>query len=455
MDAEQLRTLMPELNLFLTRYLPHFGRVENHQHVGAFVQGLLAGGDRRNVENIAELVEGGVVRTLQKFISQAAWDDRHVFDELRHHVSETLGDDDAVVNIDETGFPKKGEKSVGVKRQYSGTLGRVDNCQVSVFANYYSLHGHILFDRRLFLPEEWTADMDRRRNAGVPDAVTFRTKPELGLEMVQTAMASGLRFRWVGGDSIYGDSPTFLQGLRSLGKWYVVDISSEARVWLTEPTRRPVGQVGPNGGRPTKNPKAVEKPIKVVEAAATLPASAWKRITVAEGSQGPRIYEYAELRVWFSEEGCPAETAERFLIKRSVGQEPEVKYQRSNAPESVPLAKLSAVGGCRWSIEQDFQAGKGECGLDEYETRGWIGWHHHTVLSMLALFFLELQRRRVGEKISTDDGSGSPRRAASPARRTPLGRGGDPRLVDLAARAKPDRKGVSSTQARARTKAAK
>jgi SRSO17 transposase len=455
MDVELLRSLRPELDLFLSRYLPRFGRTENQLHVGSFVHGLLAGGDRRNVENIAELVEGGVVRTLQKFISQAVWNDRDLLHELRLHVCEVLGNDDAVLNVDETGFPKKGLKSVGVKRQYSGTLGRVDNCQVAVFASYYSIHGHTLFDRRLFLPEEWVTDVDRRQVAGVPDGVAFRTKPELALEMIQAAIAARVPFRWVGGDSIYGDSPTLLQGVRALGKWYVVDVSSEARVWLIEPARRPVGQVGPRGGRPTKNAKAMEKPMTVLEAAASLSASAWKRVVVAEGSQGPRIYEYAELRVWFSEEGVPTEVAERLLVRRSVGQEPEVKYQRSNAPGFILLAKLAAVGGSRWSIEQDFQAGKGECGLDEYETRGWIGWHHHTVLSMLALFFLESQRQRLGEKIPPDDSSGSPRRAQASTRHSPLGRSGDPRLVELASGAKPDREGMSSSQTRERKKAIK
>jgi SRSO17 transposase len=443
MDAAGLRSLKPELNLFLKRYLPMFGRVENHEHAGQFVQGLLAGGDRRNIENIAEKVDGGVVRTLQKFISQAVWDDRDILTELRRHAVESLGDDDAVLNVDETGFPKKGTKSVGVKRQYAGILGRVDNCQIGVFVNYSSTKGHTLLDRRLFLPAEWAADRARRQEAGVPETVVFRTKPELGLEMVQAAATAGVRFRWVGGDSVYGDSPTFVQGVRALHKWYVVDTSADARVWTSEPTLRPVGRVGPKAGRPSKNPKAVEKPITVVQAAAAVPDSAWKRVTVAEGSQGPRVYEYTELVVWFSEEGYPAVEAERLLIRRSIGQEPEVKYQRSNAARSVPLDRLAAVGGSRWTIEQDFQAAKGGCGLDEYETRGWMGWHHHTILSMLALFFLELQRQRLGEKTSPDDRARSPRRATPPARRAQLGRGRDTRLVNLAAGTKPNRKRVS------------
>ena len=166
MDGKQLRQLKPELDMFLDRYLPLFGREENHRHAERFVHGLLGGQERRNVENIAESVEGGVVRTMQKFVAQGCWDDADVLRELRVHVAEALGEDDGTLNVDETGFPKKGTKSVGVKRQYSGTLGRVDNCQVGVFVNYCSTKGHTFIDRRIFLPEDWTEDDERREEAG-------------------------------------------------------------------------------------------------------------------------------------------------------------------------------------------------------------------------------------------------------------------------------------------------
>lgn len=419
MDGNQLRRLKPELEGFLDRYAGLFGRAENHEHARQLVAGLLDGSDRRNVENMAEAVEGGVVRTLQKFIAQGCWEDRAILGELRGQVVDALGDDDGVINVDETGFPKKGTKSVGVKRQYAGILGRVDNCQVAVFLNYVSKAGHTLLDRRLFLPEEWARDRRRRKDAGVPEGVIFRTKPELALEMVAEAAAAGVSFRWVASDSVYGDSPTFVQGLRALKKWYVLDVSSEARVWLRCPKRLRSG-------------KAEERPMTVAEAMNRLPAGAWKRVTVAEGSQGPRVYDYAEMIAWFSEEGFPTPTFERLLIRRSLGQEPELKYQRSNAPLQVKLQRLAEVGGSRWTIEQDFQAGKGECGLDEYETRGWIGWHHHTALSMLALLFLVLQRKRLGEKRTADDRSRSARAAQASARSSQVGRKRDHRVVRVA-----------------------
>jgi SRSO17 transposase len=432
MDARTLRSLRPELNVFLNRYLPLFGRAENQPHGARFVQGLLAGGERRNVENIAEAIDGGVVRTMQKFISQGVWDDCQVLGELRKHVVELLGDEDATINFDETGFPKKGDKSVGVKRQYAGTLGRIDNCQVGVFANYCSRLGHTLLDRRLFLPEEWAGDSRRRAEAGVPESVVFRSKPQLAAEMLRRAVAEGVPFRWVGGDSVYGDSPVFVQTVRELGKWYVVDTSSDARVWLEAPRRRRPGEVGPRGGRPVRLAKALAKPITVPEAAAKIPASAWRRVTVAEGSQGPRVYEYAELKAWFSEEGCPTAEPERLLVRRPLEQAADAKYQRSNAPAHIPLARVAAIGGGRWTIEQDFQAGKGECGLDEYETRGWIGWHHHTALSLLAMFFLESQRVRLGKKTPPSHGARSPRRASALARRSQMGRKRNHRLVEMA-----------------------
>jgi SRSO17 transposase len=411
MDAKQLRRLKPELDLYLDRYVPLFGREETQEHAGQYLQGLLVKGERRNVENIAESMAGGVVRSLQKFVAQACWQDNVVLEELQRHAVLELGDPDGVVNIDETGFPKKGTKSVGVQRQYAGCLGRVDNCQVGVFLNYLTPAGHTLLDRRLFLPEDWCKDAERREEAGVPDDVVFRTKPELALEMVREADARGIPFRWVGGDSLYGDSPGFVQGLRALNKWYVLDVSSAMHVWLSEPKVIPAGHQGARG-RKTKRPTVTTKPIPVSEVLAQLPKVVWQRVVVAEGSQGPRTYEFAEITVWFSEEGLPS-APERLVIRRTLTQKAEIKYQRTNAPAIIPLRKVAEVGGTRWSVEEDFQTGKGECGLDEYETRGWVGWHHHTAMALLALWFLALQKRRLGEKTTADDRTGSSRPAAT------------------------------------------
>jgi SRSO17 transposase len=452
-DEPQLLALKPELDRFLDRFAPLFGRDENQAHARRFVQGLILGGERRNAENIAQAMSGGPVRSLQAFLTTGAWHDAAVLDELRRAVREALADDDAVWNSDETGFPKKGTRSVGVKRQYSGTLGRTDNCQVAVFANYCSARGHTFMDRRLFLPEEWAGDRDRREQAGVPPAVIFRTKPQLALEMVAAAAAEGVPFRWVGGDGVYGDSPAFVQGVRLLGKWYVLDSSADARVWTVEPRVVPPEQrPRPARGRAPTQPLVVGEARRVDEVVVALPAGAWRRVTVAEGSQGPRVYEYAEVGAWFSEEGLPG-PCERLLVRRSLGQEPELKYHRSNAPAAVPLLKLAQVRATRWTIEEDIKAGKGQCGLDEYETRGWSGWHHHTALSMLALGFLVLQRSRLGGKRAGDDRARGAGLAGPPAGSARLGRGRDPQVVGLASGEESPGGGQPSQAASRRAKA--
>jgi SRSO17 transposase len=437
MDEQELLALKPELDQFLDRFVPLFGGEGNQAHARRFVQGLLHRGERRNAENIAEAIDGVPVRSLQAFVTTGSWADQDILAEIRHRALNVLADEDAVWNCDETGFPKKGNKSVGVKRQYSGTLGRTDNCQVAVFANYSSTKGHTFMDRRLFLPEEWADDQDRRTEAGVPAGVIFRTKPALALEMVANAVGEHVPFRWVGGDSIYGNSPSFVQGVRELGKWYVVDISSEARVWTEEPeVISPERRPKPSRGRSHTQPLVIGESQPVSEVVAALPAKAWRRITVAEGSQGPRVYEYAEIWVWFSEEGLPG-PRERLLARRSLGQEPELKYHRAYAPAEVPLSKLAQVRAARWTIEEDIQSAKGECGLDEYETRGWVGWHHHTALSMLALTFLVLQRARLGEKRAADDRPRGASTAHPFVGRSRLGPRRDPALVPLATGAEP------------------
>lgn len=457
MDERQLLQLKPELERFLDGYVPRFGREANAMHARRFVQGLLHRGERRNAENIAEALQGGPVRSLQAFITTGAWCDADILTQMRRDALEVLADADAVWNTDETGFPKKGTKSVGVKRQYSGTLGRTDNCQVGVFANYCSSKGHTFMDRRLFLPQEWAEDWERRREAGVPDAVIFRTKPQLGLAMIANALAEGVPFQWVGGDSVYGDSPTYVQGVRELGKWYVVDTSADARVWTAEPRviaaeQRPRSK---RGGRPHTQPKVLDAPQRVDEVAAQLPAEAFRRIVVAEGSQGPLVYEYAEVWVWFSEEGLPG-PRERLLVRRSLGQTVELKYHRSNAPAEKPLTKLAQVRATRWTIEEDIETAKGECGLDEYETRGWVGWHHHTALAMVAMVFLVRQKHRLGEKRAPDERSRSPRPAGASARRAQVGQRRHPPVVPLASRAQPPRgRQPSQTPPRRKATAAK
>jgi SRSO17 transposase len=450
MDEQQLLALKPELDRFLDHFAPLFGGEGNQGHVRRFVEGLLHCSERRNAENIAQAMSGGPVRSLQAF-SSGVRQDRELFGEIRRYTLEVLSDEDAVWNSDEIRFPKNGIKSVGVKRQYSGALGRTDNCQAAVFANYSSAKGHTFMDRRLFLPQAWADDSDRRAEAGVPDGLIFRTKPELALEMLADAVTERVPFRWAGGNSTYGNSPTFVQGVRQLGKWYVLDTSSDAHVWTEEPQVIPPEQrLKPSRGSPYTQPLVIGTSQQVVDVIATLPSDAWRRITVAKGSQAPRVYEYAEMWVWFSEEGLPS-PKERLLVRRSLGQDPELKYHHSNAPADVPLKKVSEVRATRWTIEEDIQSAKGECGLDEYETRGWVGWHHHTSALNAGPHVPCAPTGTAGGKRATDDrarGTSSPR---PPAGRSRVGRGRNPMVVPLAAGAESQGRGRPSQATPRRT----
>jgi SRSO17 transposase len=431
LDGHQWSRLKPELDRYLDAFAPHFGPSANRSHARRFVHGLRHGGERRNTENIAQAMEGGPVRSLPSFITTGAWDAATVRIQRRRLRRAELADDDAAIHADETGFPKKGTKSVGVKRPYSGTLGRTDHGQIGVFLNYRSAKGHSFLDRRRFLPQEWADDPQRREAAGVPESVIFRTKPQLALEMVAQAVAEGIPFRWVGGDGVDGDRPDVVRGVRQLQKWYVVDSSADARVWTKEPRVIPADERPRRGGRPCTPPLVEGESRRVDAVVAALPANAWRRMSVGEGSPGPRWDEYAQVGVWFREEGLPG-PRERLLVRRSLGQNAEVKYHRSNAPAEVALEKWADVRGRRWTIAEDIPCGQGECGLDEYETRGWLGWHPPPALSLMALAFLVLQKRQWGEKRAARHGAGSSGTAPAPARSPgPEGRV-DPRVVPVA-----------------------
>ena len=454
MDGQQLRALKPELDRFLDRYAPLFGRDENQAHARRLVQGLLHKGERRNIENIAEALDGGPVRSLQAFVTTGAWHDQALLAELRRDVLAVLADEDAVWNSDETGFPKKGAKSVGVKRQYSGTLGRTDNCQIGVFANYCSSKGHTFMDRRLFLPEEWAHDAGRRAEAGVPEDVLFRTKPALALEMAAQAVAEGIPFRWVGGDSVYGDNPTFVQGVRALGKWYVLDIACDTRVWTEPPQVIPAAErPRPRRGRPPTTPLVVGERRRVDEIAAALPATAWRRVVVGEGSQGPRMYEYAEVAVWLCEDELPG-PPERLLVRRSLGQSAEWKYHRAHAAATVSLEKLArcvaragrsrktssvARGSVAWTSTRRVAGSAGTI------TRRCRCWRWRSWCSRSSGW---------GKKRAADDRPGSARVADASAGSARVGRRRHPGVVGAAGRTQPPGLGKSSQAAARRTAAA-
>jgi SRSO17 transposase len=417
---------------FHRRFAPLFGRPEARQRSEQYLRGLVVQQtDRRNAENLAEAIPGATPRALQRFLTEAPWDAAAVVAELQAYLAERLTAPDAVFVLDETGFPKQGTRSVGVARQYAGTLGKVGNCQVGVFLAYTSLLGTALVDHRLYLPARWIADGARCAAAGVPAEVGFQTKADLGLAMLRQARARRqLGGRWVTADEQYGQVPGFRDALDAEGWWYVLEVPLPTPVF-TEPAAAAVPRWSGRGRQPTK-PRLVAgahpaRPIAAVLAAVA--PTAWQTLTVAEGAQGPRTYRFVARRVWESRDGLPGRECWLVLRRNPDGSEP--KAYLSNAPAATPLIQLAEVGARRWAIETAIQQAKGEAGLDEYEVRGWTGWHHHVTLVLLAAAFLLTIQQVWGGK------AGPPHRAAGSAgaARGAAAAGLDPRgVVDLAGR---------------------
>ena len=427
LTEDDLNELLPELESFHARFGRCFPRSESRRWGQRYVAGLMLPIERKNVENLAERI-GAPTRRLQQFVSESPWDDDGCIEELQRLVGEEIGEAGGVLVIDDTGFAKKGKHSAGVGRQYSGTLGRVDNCQIGVFLGYASKRGHTLVDRRLYLMEGWFGEPGRESaRAGLPGGIEFMTKLELAREMVWAATEAGdLTYRWVTADAGYGESHDLRREVAKLGRWYCFEVRAQAEVWSEDPD----WQVPPGSGRgrPPSRPRpepGSAKSCTVSEVVAALPERAWVRHRVTEGAKGPREYEFARVRVvekWHKRIGPEAWV----MARRGVGGEKrEVKYYLSNAPERVSLREMAWVGCLRWTIEENFELAKGELGLDHYEVTKHRGWYHHVTLALMALAFLKLvqrgwagkkpARQRAGDP-STPGGRPAPR-GVEPSRR--------------------------------------
>jgi SRSO17 transposase len=346
-------------------------------------------------------VEGGTIRGLQRFISDVVWDEEQMRWNYHQLVAEEMGDPDGVLRFDETGFVKKGKDSVGVARQYCGTLGKVENCQVGVFAGYASRHGYGLVDKRLFLPEVWWTEAyaARRTRCNVPDELTFQSKPQLAAAMLEAMAHEGLLpFKYIVADCLYGNSPTFLDAVEAcVGRTALVAIPSETRCWLQRPRTADKHYRYKGEARVKRVVEPDSAPCMVATVAASLPASSWYRRKVSEGTKGPITYAFARQRVTLCKEGLPDRTV-WLVIKRTLGAEPSYTYAISNAPASTPLRTFVWLSGLRWAVEQCFEEGKTELGMDHYEVRKYAGWHHHMLTTMLAHFFLWHLKLRLGKK---------------------------------------------------------
>ena len=367
----------------------HFRRRAGHRHAVAYVRGLLGDTERKNGWQLAEYAGYRHPRTIQRVLDRSAWDADEVRDDLRAYVAAELGDPGGVLVVDETGFLKKGIKSCGVARQYSGTAGRIENCQVGVFLGYAGAKGRAAIDRALYLPREWADAAGRRAEAGVPEAVAFRTKPRLALEMIEAALDARVPARWVVGDEVYGSDGKLRRALEARRQAYALAVKS-SEMPTTWPPYAPPGQV------------------TVAAVAAALAPEAWQRLSCGAGAQGERLYDWAYV---------PLRPALRrgwvhaVLIRRHPVEVDEVAYYLVYAPVDTPLAEIVRAVGSRWAIEDLFKLGKGQVGLDQYEVRSWTGWHRHVTLALLALAVLATVVGEKGDHHRTTTSS----RSASPS----------------------------------------
>lgn len=405
MELADFERLADDFQRFADRYAPLFGVWVAQEHGEQYLRGLLLGQtERRNAENLAERVGGASPRSLQRFLTDAPWPTERVIERLQTDVAALLEHPDGVWVVDETGFAKQGTKSAGVSRQYSGTLGQVGNCQVGVFLGYSSDRGQALVDGRLYLPERWTDDRERCRAAGIPDEVPFQTKPEIALAMLRAARKRGeLQARWVTGDAVYGNTPAFRDALAADGYWSVLAVPSSLLVRPVRANAEPP-VVLKNGWRLRSDLRPVQS---VAEVAAGLAPDCWQLLRVAEGAQGPRVYQFARLRVREVRGGSIK--AEQELVFRRNPDGSELQHYLATTPPGLALVVLGRVASARWSIETGFEQAKGEVGLDEYEVRSWAGWHHHITLALLAnLFLLTVRQDWGGKSAPVDDPPGEP-----------------------------------------------
>ena len=376
MDAAVFEQVYEAFQDFHAYFGPLFGRRESRDHSRHYLQALLVqSGERRNAENLSETVPASA-RAMQRFLTEAPWDDDLVTGHLQEYLGPRLEHAEAVWVLDGSDFPKQGRKSVGVARQYCGRLGKVANCQAGMFLAYISPLGRALVDKRLYLPESWTSDSGRCDAAGVPaERRRYRSKTELALEMVARALERDhLKAGWVAGDDAFGMSPSFRNGLAALGMRYVLDVPAGFTAWPTEPEWTSPAYQG--CGRPRKPKLVGGQRQTMAERSDELPQDAWREITVAQGSQGPRTYSFSAQRVRPTSKRKPDEIHWAVYRRNLVGSEP--RYYLSNAPEDTPLETLAYVSGSRWRIETEFETEKSDVGLDEYETRTWAGWHQAT-----------------------------------------------------------------------------
>jgi len=401
MDPVAFDRVAEQFGEFHARFAPLFGRREARQRSEQYLRGLLVQDqERRNAENLAEAIEGASPRALQRFLTEAPWKPAPVIDQLHAYVGERLATPRGVLIVDDSGVAKQGTHSVGVARQYSGTLGKVGNCQIGVFLAYASERGHALVDQRLYLPRAWIDDPARCQAAGVPEQVTYQSKAEQALEMIQQSRQRGfLPAQWVTADAGFGEIPSFRASLDADGWWYVLEVPQTTPLVARQPGVSPP-PFAP-GERSRARPDLALPPTTIEILALGLRRGDWQELTVAEGAQGPRSYQFAARRVHeFNDQVLGRESWA--LFRRNLDGS-DLKSYLSNAPSTTSLVTLAWVTSCRWSIETEFKTEKGHAGLEEYAVRRWNGWQHHLTLALLAGAFLMGLEQEWGGKSAVGD----------------------------------------------------
>jgi SRSO17 transposase len=395
-----VESLVADLAAYADSFLSDFSRKDQAHWAHRYLQGLVSAHPRKSIEPMA-LAHGFSIRSMQAFIGQSTWRTAPLVQRHQLLVAQTLGEDDAVILVDESGMPKQGQHSAAVAPQYCGALGKLANCQVGVFLGYASRKGYTLLSGQLFVPEGWFDDdhAEMRAEVGIPTDLTFKTKPELAVDLVQALMQRKVvRARWLAADALYGDSPAFRAAIAALGLWYFTDVACSTLIWRRHPALIIPAWSG-RGRKPTKQrlKTASNRPYRVDEVLRRLPKTAWVRGTVKEGSKGPIVCDFAFVRVTEARQGLPGARV-WLVIRRNVADPSVVKYYFSNAPETIEPLELVRMSGMRWPVELTFEEGKDELGMDQYETRSWLGWQHHMVLVMLAHHFLVWVRVRWTER---------------------------------------------------------
>ena len=390
LSTNDVRLFLNETKKYMKLFKSAFVRVEQRQKSLTYLHGLLGNSTRKNVEQIA-LGQQEKVRSLQYFVGQSRWEMEPVIVIHQRLLGETLGEQDGVALIDESSVVKQGTESVGVAAQYCGSVGKIANGQVGVYLGYASRKGYSLIEGQLFMPDQWFEEepSEQRQACGVPQDLVFKTKPEIGLELLKNMIKRGtLSFAWLAADALYGDSPAFRDGVAATGKSYFTAIKENSLIWCTPPKVH-LPQWSGHGRHPTRLHLSDirKRPIPVKQLVKKIQKQDWVQAVIKEGSKGPIVCEFAFLRVTELRDGLPG--GELWLIiRRNLDDPTEIKFFFSNAPLDTPLNEFIRISGMRWPIETIFEEAKGEVGMDHYEMRSWQGWHHHMLLVSLAHHFL-------------------------------------------------------------------